>query len=244
VGGGTPAQADDEASIKICETPIVGDISDQIYPFESFDLDDYLTYSGTLAVTWSASAVPAGWTVEIDSENVVTVTSPEGATDPVPITFTASVECCDDVACSDSDDATFTPNRPPDCSEAAPSVDTIWPPNHKFVMVNVTGVTDPDGDTVAITINSIYQDEPVDTFGDGNFTPDGQGVGTDTAEVRAERSGTKKVPGNGRVYHISYTADDGRGGACSGEVSVGVPHDVKDTPVNGGALYDSTALSP
>jgi hypothetical protein len=136
------------------------------------------------------------------------------------------------------------PNMPPDCSNAAPSIDTIWPPNHKFVAVNVLGVTDPDGDPVSITIDSIYQDEPVDTLGDGSFTPDGQGVGTDTAEVRAERAGTKKVPGNGRVYHIRFTANDGNGGSCTGEVLVGVPHDVKDIPVDDGALYDSTALAP
>ena len=93
-----------------------------------------------------------------------------------------------------------------------------------------------------LTITSIMQDEPVDTFGDGNFVPDGKGVGTDTAEVRAERSGTQKVPGNGRVYTIGFTASDGKGGECSGTVKVGVPHDVKDTPVDDGALYDSTAL--
>ena len=108
------------------------------------------------------------------------------------------------------------------------------------VAVNVLGVTDPDGDPVSITIDSIYQDEPVDTFGDGSFTPDGQGAGTDTAEVRAERAGTEEVPGNGRVYHIGFSASDGHG-VCSGEVMVGVPHDEKDDPVNDGALYDSTA---
>jgi len=137
-------------------------------------------------------------------------------------------------------------NQPPDCSQASPSIDTIWPPNHKFVAINVIGVTDPDGDPITITIDSIYQDEPVDTYGDGKFTPDGQGVGTDTAEVRAERSGTKKVPGNGRVYHISFTADDGRGGACSGEILVGVPHDQGQgsVPIDDGALFDSTVISP
>ena len=67
------------------------------------------------------------------------------------------------------------------------------------------------------------------------------GIGTPTAQVRAERSGTDKVPGDGRVYHISFTATDEYGATCDGEVTVGVPHDKKDTPVDGGALYDSTA---
>ncbi len=131
-------------------------------------------------------------------------------------------------------------NEAPDCSGAEPSISTIWPPNHKFVDINILGVTDPDGDPVTIIITSIRQDEHLDTLGDGSHEPDGTGVGTDTASVRAERSGTKKVPGDGRVYHISFVASDGKGGFCRGEVQVGVPHDVKDIPVDGGPVFDST----
>ena len=116
-------------------------------------------------------------------------------------------------------------NQAPDCSGAAPSVAEIWPPNHKFVDVNIVGVTDPDGDPVTITVTKITQDEPRNTFGDGNFEPDGGGLGTSTAQVRAERSGSKKVPGNGRVYEISFTAADGQGGTCDARVRVCVPHD-------------------
>ncbi len=137
-------------------------------------------------------------------------------------------------------DITLLYNQDPDCSGAFPSIDTLWPPNHKFHDVTVEGVTDPDGDPVTITIDSIFQDEPTDTFGDGAFTPDGLGVGTDTASVRAERSGSPKVPGNGRVYYIAFTAADGLGGTCEGVVQVGVPHDVKDTPIPDGPLFDST----
>lgn len=42
------------------------------------------------------------------------------------------------------------------------------------------------------------------------------------------------------MYHISFTANDDVGGACGGDVQVGVPHDKKDTPIDDGALYDST----
>ena len=139
-------------------------------------------------------------------------------------------------------------NEPPDCSNAAASSDTLWPPNHKMVSINVVGVTDPDGDPITITIDSIFQDEPVDTTGDGKFSPDGKGVGTDTAQVRAERTGNKKVPGNGRVYHIGYTATDDEGAACPpGQlVLVGVPHDQGKgkTPIDDGPLFDSTEFVP
>ena len=134
-------------------------------------------------------------------------------------------------------------NRPPDCSSATPSVDSIWSVNHKMSPINVFGVTDPEGDATTITITGIWQDEPVSANGSGNSEPSGSGIGTDTALVRAERAGTKKSPGNGRVYEISYIADDGHGGQCGGSVSVGIPHDQGkgSEAVNDGAVYNSTA---
>jgi len=135
-------------------------------------------------------------------------------------------------------------NKAPDCSQATPSVSLLWPPNHKFVPVNILGVTDPDGDPVTINITSIRQDEDLLAKGSGNTTPDGKGVGTSTAEVRAERVGDPKVPGNGRLYYISFTATDDAvsPASCSGVVSVGVPHDQGQhaTPVGEGPIYDST----
>ena len=137
-------------------------------------------------------------------------------------------------------------NTSPVCTDAVADPARIWPPNGKMVSVNVTGVTDGEGDEVTITVDSIRQDEPVVSKGDKKLLPDAGGVGTEIAEVRAERYGTKKDPGNGRVYHIGFTADDGRGGTCTGEVLVGVPHDHKknDPAVDDGALYDSTVAIP
>jgi len=134
------------------------------------------------------------------------------------------------------------PNQPPVCSAAAPSVAETWPPNHKMVGVKILGVTDPDGDPISIVITGITQDEPVNGLGDGDSSPDGAGVGTNTAQVRAERAGTPKVPGNGRIYHILFEASDGKSGACSGVVGVGVPHDQRPghVIVDDGELFDST----
>lgn len=131
---------------------------------------------------------------------------------------------------------TYQPNRPPACAPAAPSAPEFWKPDGRFEPINVLGVTDPDGDPVAITITEIWQDEPTDSQGDGLTTPDALGVGTSTAQVRVERAGTS----DGRVYHIGFNAEDGRGGICSGTVLVSVPHDVTRIAVDGGALYDST----
>ncbi len=136
------------------------------------------------------------------------------------------------------------PNQPPDCSGAAPDPAALWPPNHKLATVQVTGVTDPDpGDEVTIEIASIFQDEPLNTIGDGDTEVDAGGVGTAAAQVRAERTGSKQVPGDGRVYHIGFVATDTAGATCSGTVAVCVPHDQGQGSacVDGGPLYDSTA---
>ncbi|MFW6097823.1 MAG: nuclease, partial [Chloroflexota bacterium] len=125
----------------------------------------------------------------------------------------------------------------PYCGDAAPSVASLWPPNHKFHSIDVQGVVDPEGDDFTINIDSIFQDEAVDAPDSGNTAPDGRGVGTPTAEVRAERVGTG---GNGRVYHIFFTATDSTGRSCSGEVLVSVPVSRNATAVDDGALFDST----
>lgn len=132
------------------------------------------------------------------------------------------------------------PNQPPDCGGAYSSIQEIWPPNHKYVDIEIMGVTDPDGDPVTITITGITQDEPVDAIGngDGKTSPDGAGVGTSIACGRAEREGT----GNGRVYEISFTATDPAGAECSGSVTVCVPHDQGPDHecIDDGQSYDST----
>jgi hypothetical protein len=129
-------------------------------------------------------------------------------------------------------------NQPPVCAAAVPSIPLLWPPNHKLATILIQGVTDPNNDLVSVRVTGITQDEPVNGLGDGDTSPDGFGVGTAQAQVRKERSGT----GNGRVYAIAFTAEDGRGGICSGAVTLGVPHDQGQgsIPINDGQLYDST----
>jgi hypothetical protein len=133
----------------------------------------------------------------------------------------------------------------PSCDDAASTLATIWPPNHHLVPVGVTGVVDPQGSPVQIIIDSIFQDEPTNTVGDGNTCPDASGVGTAWAWLRAERSGSKKVPGDGRVYHIDFTALDPEGNACRGSVTSCVPHDMGQgrTCIDQGPAYDSLVCS-
>lgn len=128
-----------------------------------------------------------------------------------------------------------TINIPPDVSQARPSITSLWPPNHKMVLASVLGVTDSDGDPVTIRIELIRQNEPTNGLGDADTCPDGQGVGTSSAQLRAERSGT----GTGRLYTIFFTAEDSRGGTSLGTVKVCVPHDEGDGCEEDGAMSDS-----
>ncbi len=133
-------------------------------------------------------------------------------------------------------------NRPPDCSAAFLSTDELWPPNHAFHDISVAGVTDPDGDDVTIAVTSVFQDEPLLTGGAGASCPDATGLGTDTVSVRAERSGGRGAPGDGRVYHVGVTATDEHGATCEAVLPVCVPHDQRPghACVDQGALFDST----
>jgi len=126
-------------------------------------------------------------------------------------------------------------NRPPDCTMAKAEPSNLWPPNHKMKSIEITGVSDPDNDQLSITINNIMQDEPVNGLGDGDTSPDGI---LQPLKVRSERSGT----GNGRMYHIIFTAYDNKGGQCSSNVQVCVPHDQGkgNICIDEGAIYDST----
>jgi hypothetical protein len=123
-------------------------------------------------------------------------------------------------------------NAPPDCSQAQANPGFLWPANHKLTRVTLLNVSDPDGDAPALTITGIFQDEPV-----GN-KPDAVIRGA-SADVRAERAGQ----GNGRVYHLFFSAADAQGASCSGEIVLGVvPHDQSGNlePLDEGPLYDST----
>lgn len=221
-------------------------------PDQSVYRNDPVDLTGTWTDPAGAADDPYAWEWDLDGDGTPDTqgSAPYGtAIDQSTAfdlggTYTLTFAVTDKDGGTDSDTVDIEVlNKPPVCDAVTPSQELIWPPNHQFVAISVLGVTDPEGDSVTITIDSIFQDEPVDTFGDGSFTPDGQGVGTSIAEVRAERSGTKKVPGDGRVYHIGFTADDGHGGTCTSEVTVGVPHDQGkkgSTPIDGGTLFDST----
>jgi Tol biopolymer transport system component len=122
-------------------------------------------------------------------------------------------------------------NRPPSCSDVAAMPSTLAPVDRTLRLVSLHGASDPDGDMVALTATGVTQDEPL-TGGEDKTSPDAFSrqlspdpivtgrLDNDPNEVylRAER----RNRGDGRVYRISFTASDGRGGSCSGAATVSV----------------------
>ncbi len=130
--------------------------------------------------------------------------------------------------------AVLNANTPPTVAVARASTASLWPPNHAMVPISIVGVQDPDNNAT-ITITGVTQDEPTNGLGDGDTAIDAIIQGS-TVLIRSERSGK----GNGRVYHIHFTASDLEGSA-SGVVKVSVPHSKKgDVAIDGGALFNST----
>ncbi len=112
------------------------------------------------------------------------------------------------------------PEVGPDVSNAVPTLAQLWPPNHQFVSVGITGVTASDGEPFSIVITRIGSDEPTQSNSPGDQCPDAINDGA-TARLRAERSGQ----GNGRIYTLYFTASDRSGHSNSGQVKVCVAHD-------------------
>jgi len=110
--------------------------------------------------------------------------------------------------------------EPPDISGAYPSKSCLWPPDNKFQAITIEGVTSQYG-YVEIIITGLSSDEPLSKKGK-EYLLDAYGVGTDTVHLRAERNGQ----GNGRIYEITFIAEDSAGMSSEGSVQVCVPHDM------------------
>ena len=193
------------------------------------------------ALTFLATGLPAG--LAIDANGLISGAPAAGSAGSYPV----------DATVSDGQGGSITvhftwivtsyvgSNQAPACQAAYPSVSVVWPPDHRLVPIGILGVTDPDGGQPAISVTRILQDEPTNTTGDGSTWIDGFGIGTSTPQIRAERTGTPKVPGDGRVYEIFFTASDVHGATCTGSVLVSIPHDQGSDPaIDSLVRYDST----
>ena len=181
---------------------------------DSSDPDgDPLTYTWT----WdSGSAIGVSPTIQLPlGASTITLVVNDGTADSEP----------------DTVGITVIDNTPPEISVSVDQ-DTLWPPNHKMVLITPT-ITATDncdtGLTIELTLITMNEGDETNTYdpnfdstiGDGHRVNDIQVDENDDIYLRAERSGT----GSGRIYTITYTATDASGNTTTASVTVTVPHD-------------------
>jgi hypothetical protein len=110
---------------------------------------------------------------------------------------------------------------PPVISSVTASPDTLWPPNHQMVEVQVTVAATDNLDPAPVSrITAVTCNEPADAPG-GNSPADWEITGDLTLRLRAERAGDS----TSRVYTINVVCTDACGNSTTGSVDVTVPHD-------------------
>jgi len=98
--------------------------------------------------------------------------------------------------------------------------DAIWPPNHKYVEVEVSVITTDNFDqNPTVTLLSVTSNEPDNGEDDGNTVDDIVIIDDYHFQLRAERSDL----GNGRIYTITYLVSDANGNETIQSATVLVP---------------------
>jgi hypothetical protein len=115
--------------------------------------------------------------------------------------------------------------EPPVMENLTVTPTTIWPPDHKMVMVTVDYTTSDNCSGIIYSDIWAWSNEPDNGSGDGNKSSDIEFIDGHHILLRADRSGT----GTGRYYNIyAYCWDESWNGAAQ-EIIITVPHDMKSS---------------
>jgi Bacterial Ig-like domain (group 2) len=165
-----------------------------------------ITYSAVGAQTVASTNVPgASASLIINAEGITTVTF--FGTDNAGNTETAKT-------------LTIQLDKTPPNVACTASPDTLWPPNHKLVTINVSvTISDSLSGSAGFSLASVTSNEPDSGVGDiQGFVI---GTASTNGQLRAERLGS----GTGRVYTLTYTGTDLAGNTATCSTNVSVPHD-------------------
>jgi membrane-bound inhibitor of C-type lysozyme len=111
---------------------------------------------------------------------------------------------------------------PPRITDFSLSRESLFPPNHTMQDITLNyQVFDNCVSSPLLTVR-VSSNEPVNGTGDGDTDPDWLVIDPHHVQLRAERSGI----GNGRIYTITVTADDGCNPAVSVTKQVFVAHNI------------------
>jgi len=117
---------------------------------------------------------------------------------------------------------TVNDDTPPQITGLSATPQTLWPPNHKMRDVVINYQVDDNCVSSPTTTISVSSNEPVNGTGDGDTGPDWEIIDNHHIRLRAERAGN----GNGRIYTITITINDGCNLPVSSSTQVIVAHNI------------------
>jgi len=159
--------------------------------------------------------VPAGPPM-VEANVSFTAIMPLGTND---VTVVATDSASNMASCSFL--VTVVDTTPPVIRDLKAAPNTLWPPNHKMVDVELHARVRDACTEATWRITRVRSNERPNGRGDGNTSRDWQITGPHTLKLRAERSGN----GSGRVYTISVVATDAVGNeSAPATVTVTVAH--------------------
>jgi len=166
-------------------------------------------------VATQTNSVPAGAT---NAPNSVSLTRvfPLGTN---VIGVVASDSAGNNTVCAST--LTVVDTTPPVIVSVTTSANTLWPPNHKMVAIEVRAVVTDTCSTATWRVAAITSNEPVSGKGSGNTSPDWLIVDDNSIKLRAERAGSA----GDRIYTITIRATDLSGNQSTATVTITVPHD-------------------
>ncbi|QNA44166.1 Ig-like domain-containing protein [Lacibacter sediminis] len=126
---------------------------------------------------------------------------------------------------------TVSDNELPTIISVTASPSSLWPPNHKMKTVTLTTESTDNCGKPDCKIIGVISNEPEVGTGDGDLPNDWLITGSNTVELRAERSGA----GNGRIYDIFVECTDASGNKATSKTQVIVAHNI--TAPQSGASY-------
>jgi hypothetical protein len=219
--GSTPvtfSTTDDSGNLASCSADLI--VEDTIAPdiTAPADITAECAAPGGTAVMLGMPTTSDICDVSLDVGNDALALFPLG---PTPVLWTAQ----DDSGNQDTDTqiVTIEDTTPPEL-ELSLSDTVLWAPNHKPVTITATAVaTDICDANPEVTLVSVTSNEPDNGRGDGNTTDDIVIVDEFTFTLRAERSGR----GGGRVYTVTYQAEDDSGNVTQRQAIVTVPKSMK-----------------
>ena len=181
----------------------------------------YSAVGNAMSVVWSVDGMPVQTNQVPASHPPAEVTV--GFTGDLPAgTNQIDIVVTDSAGATSSCSTTVTvaDTTPPVIVSASASPNSLWPPNHNLVPINLSVVATDNCAVVSWKIIGVQSNEPVNGVGDGNTGTDWQITGDHTLLLRAERAGT----GTGRVYTITLRAQDAAGNLSAAKtVTVTVP---------------------